>query len=55
VVYIVSELAINGEAFDFVQASHGLDERQSRRMFSQIVSGVEHLHKKGWAHRDLKL
>jgi serine/threonine protein kinase len=55
VVYIVSELAVNGEAFDFVQASKGLDERTSRRLFSQIVSGVDHLHKKGYAHRDLKL
>jgi serine/threonine protein kinase len=24
-------------------------------MFSQILDGVDHLHKKGWAHRDLKL
>lgn len=53
--YIVSELAPNGEAFDYVEAAGGLIEPKARQMFSQLVSAMDYIHKKGVAHRDLKL
>jgi hypothetical protein len=31
--YIVSELAPNGEAFDYVEAAGGLEEPRARQMF----------------------
>jgi serine/threonine protein kinase len=30
------------------------DIKQIRTLFSKIVAGVEHIHQKGWAHRDLR-
>jgi serine/threonine protein kinase len=51
----VSELANNGEAFDYVEAAGGLTEPKARQMMTQLVSAVDYIHKKGVAHRDLKL
>jgi hypothetical protein len=31
--YIVSELAANGEVFDYVDECQGLDDRQTRQVF----------------------
>ena len=55
VFYIVAELAHNGEAFDYVVAAKGLPDKYARQLFSQILDGVEYIHGKGMAHRDLKL
>jgi serine/threonine protein kinase len=51
----VSELAANGEAFDYVSDAGGLKPAQARCLFKQLCAGVNHLHEKGIAHRDLKL
>jgi len=53
--YIVSELAPNGEAFDYVEAAGGLSEPKARQMFTQLTNAMDYIHKKGVAHRDLKL
>ena len=53
--YIVSELACNGEAFDYVAAAGGLNDKFTRGLFLQVLDGVEHMHVKGVAHRDIKL
>jgi serine/threonine protein kinase len=55
VFYIVSELAENGEAFDYAQMADGLETKYARSIFKQIVEAVGHVHSKGVAHRDLKL
>jgi serine/threonine protein kinase len=53
--YIVSELAANGEAFDYVSDAGGLKHDQARQLFKQLIQGVHHLHENNIAHRDLKL
>ena len=55
IFYIVSELAENGESFEYVQMAEGLEDQYARAMFKQIVEAVSFVHSKGVAHRDLKL
>ncbi|ESO01039.1 hypothetical protein HELRODRAFT_192359 [Helobdella robusta] len=55
-VTMTLEYACNGELFDYVNASPGgLISVEVRRLFSQIVSAVDYMHKKRVVHRDLKL
>lgn len=49
------ELCANGESFDYVEAAGGLDDKYARQMFLQLIEGLSYIHKKGIAHRDLKL
>jgi len=54
----VTELAANGELFDLVSTADNLNGdkmKYARFIFKQIADGVQHLHVKGIAHRDLKL
>jgi serine/threonine-protein kinase SIK2 len=48
-------LCANGEAFDFVSQAGGFEDFHTRGFFAQILDGVDHFHKYGIAHRDLKL
>lgn len=54
-LFIVSELAPNGEMFDYVQAAEGLSESQARHLITELINGVEYIHSLGVTHRDLKL
>ena len=49
------EYAPGGELFDFVQKQEGMDESSARTMFRHIIHGVQHCHRNGISHRDLKL
>lgn len=51
-IYIVMELIPGGELFSRIGTVH--DEREARKLFQQIVNGVDYCHRKGVAHRDLK-
>lgn len=53
--YIVSELATNGEAYDYVEAAEGLEAKYARQLFGQLIGAIDVIHSKGVAHRDLKL
>jgi MAP/microtubule affinity-regulating kinase len=53
--YIVSELATNGEAYDYVEAAEGLEPKYARQLFGQLLGAIDLIHNKGVAHRDLKL
>ena len=52
---IILEYASGGELFDYILNNRYLKDQSARRLFSQLVSGVGYLHKKGIVHRDLKL
>lgn len=51
----MSELATNGEAFEYVEAAEGLESKYARQLFSQLIGAMGVVHANGIAHRDLKL
>jgi serine/threonine protein kinase len=51
---MVLEICENGELFDLVYHGQPLQEKIARTFFRQIVNGLEALHKKNMAHRDIK-
>lgn len=48
------EYAAGGELFDFVAETGRFSEKVTRYYFIQIMSGIHHMHDKGYAHRDIK-
>ena len=53
-LYISMEFYPNGDLFEYITKRHFIPERQSCIWFRQLISGVQHIHKSGFAHRDLK-
>jgi serine/threonine protein kinase len=54
-MFTVTELAVNGDLFGFVQKAGGLPEPVCRQYMSQLVSAMDFFHGKGLCHRDMKL
>lgn len=54
VSFIVLELALGGELFDFVANSGRFEEPLARYYFKQFMEGLDYCHQRGLAHRDLK-
>lgn len=52
---IVLEYASGGELFDYILQHKYLKENTAKKLFAQLVSGVDYMHSKGLIHRDLKL
>ncbi|KAH1080460.1 hypothetical protein J1N35_020221 [Gossypium stocksii] len=54
VIFMVTEYAESGELFDYIVLKRRLHEDEARKLFQQIISGVEYCHKNMVVHRDLK-
>nr|XP_019049956.1 CAMK/CAMKL/KIN4 protein kinase [Kwoniella bestiolae CBS 10118]OCF28886.1 CAMK/CAMKL/KIN4 protein kinase [Kwoniella bestiolae CBS 10118] len=52
---IVLEYAGGGELFEHILANRYLKEKDAQKLFAQLISGVDYLHRKHIVHRDLKL
>jgi serine/threonine protein kinase len=52
--FMVLELALGGELFDFICDGQRLDEKTCRYFYKQIIEAIEKIHQSGFAHRDLK-
>lgn len=53
-VFIVMDLAKNGDLLDYIKKNDFVAEHLAKNIFAKIMSGVAHLHSKGIVHRDLK-
>ncbi|KAL4612644.1 hypothetical protein ACB092_08G215500 [Castanea dentata] len=53
-IYLVMEYAKNGDLLKYISEMGKLQEEEARKIFQQIISGVEYCHEKYVVHRDLK-
>ena len=51
---IVTELCTGGELFDKIVDLKYFDEKTAAKIMYQLLSGLIHIHKKGYIHMDLK-
>ncbi len=54
-LYLVTELCAGGSVDDLVRKERKLDPRAARFLFAELVLALEHLHKCGVVHMDVKL
>lgn len=53
-IYIVMELAENGDLLDYINEKKRLSERTARSFYRDLISGITVCHKRDIVHRDLK-
>ena len=53
-IFIIFELCVNGELFDYLNSEVALSEKRARRVMRQVAEALHHCHKKGVVHRDIK-
>ncbi|EDO37951.1 predicted protein [Nematostella vectensis] len=53
-MYIITDLAENGDLLEYIRTHGALTEKASRRLFRQITAGVHYIHSQDIVHRDLK-
>ncbi|KAI1374082.1 Pkinase-domain-containing protein [Hypoxylon crocopeplum] len=53
-VYLVLELAPEGELFNYIVTKQKLSEAESRKLFVQLFQGIKYLHDRNIVHRDVK-
>ena len=52
--YMVEEYCYGSDLFDYIQKEVSFSEKKAAIIFKQLISAVNHLHKKKIVHRDLK-
>lgn len=52
--YIIMESCNGGELFRFLLTEAAVTERECKRIMTEILRGVNHLHSCGFIHRDIK-
>eukprot|EP01080_Neovahlkampfia_damariscottae_P007649 gene7649-11970_t len=53
-IFMVMEYVSGGELFEYIVSKGKLSEMEARRLFQQIICGVEYCHLFNVVHRDLK-
>lgn len=53
-LFLVMELATNGDLFTYINENGPLPEWRAREYFSQLLHSVQYCHNRGVYHRDLK-
>ncbi|KAE8349415.1 cytochrome P450 [Aspergillus coremiiformis] len=53
-MYLVLELAPEGELFNLIVSNQKFSESETRHIFVQLFEGLKYLHDRGIVHRDIK-
>ncbi|KAK4782343.1 hypothetical protein SAY86_016445 [Trapa natans] len=53
-IYVILEYAEHGDLYDYIVETRRVPEEEARKLFQQLISGLQYCHQYRVAHRDLK-
>jgi len=53
-IFLIFELCVNGELFDYLNSVVTISEKRARRIIRQVAEALQHCHRRGVVHRDIK-